>query len=249
MAEMSADQLKELLELTREVDSVELKVSVPARDHGTATRNLGLDPIEAEIRQVFFFDTPDLRLNKAGIVARARRRQGGTADTVVKLRPVVPDELPKEFRKSASMKVEVDIMPGGFVCSASMKGKSKPDKVKRAAAGEEPLKEIFSREQEEFFKAYAPEGMDFKDLITLGPILTLKLEYPEPELGRDFVAEAWFYPDQSQLLELSTKCEPKEAFQVGGELKIFLLTKGIDLAAEQQTKTKTALEIFSARLS
>jgi len=134
MSEMNADQLKELLELTRDVDSVELKVSVPVEDHGTTARNLDLDPIEAEIRQVFFFDTPDLRLNKAGMVARARRRQGGTADTVVKLRPVVPDELPKEFRKSDSMKVEVDILPGGFVCSASMKGKGKPGEVKRAAA-------------------------------------------------------------------------------------------------------------------
>jgi len=33
--------------------------------------------------------------------------------------------------------------------------------------------------------------------------------------------------------------------EVGGELKAFLLGKGINLNAEQQTKTKTALEYFA----
>jgi hypothetical protein len=41
-----------------------------------------------------FFDTPDLALNKAGVVVRARRVQGRSDDTVVKLRPIVPGELP-----------------------------------------------------------------------------------------------------------------------------------------------------------
>jgi hypothetical protein len=44
---------------------------------------------------VFFFDTPDLRLNKQGVVVRARRVQGRGDDTVVKLRPIVPGELPQ----------------------------------------------------------------------------------------------------------------------------------------------------------
>jgi hypothetical protein len=48
---------------------------------------LGVDPLEGQIRQVFFFDTPELALNAAGVVVRARRRQGEEADTVVKLRP------------------------------------------------------------------------------------------------------------------------------------------------------------------
>jgi hypothetical protein len=95
---------------------------------------------------------------------------------------------------------------------------------------------------------YAPNGMKFNDLVPLGPILTLKLEFPSEELGRELVAEAWFYPDNTRILELSTKCEPEETFQVTVEARSFLLDKGIDLDGEQQTKTKTALEYFSKRL-
>ena len=41
-----------------------------------AVKGLGFDPVEAEPRQAYFFDTPDLALNKAGVVVRARRNPG-----------------------------------------------------------------------------------------------------------------------------------------------------------------------------
>ena len=62
------------------------------------------------------------------------------------------------------------------------------------------------------------------------------------------VAELWLYPDGSRILELSTKCLPSEAFQVGVESRAYLESQGLDLSAEQQTKTKTALEFFAAEL-
>ena len=63
----------------------------PDADQSSAVEALGMDPLDAQIRQVYFFDTPDLALNKAGVVIRARRIQGRKHDSVVKLRPVVPE--------------------------------------------------------------------------------------------------------------------------------------------------------------
>ena len=145
MTKITDKEMNELLKLTKESDSVELKVSVQEDDHTSAARALGLDPIEAEIRQIYFFDTPDLALNAAGIAVRARRIQGGKADTVIKRRPVVPSEIPKKFRLSDSMKVEVDLLPGSYIVSASMKGKTDPSDVKKAVAGE-------TRDKETLFK-------------------------------------------------------------------------------------------------
>ena len=56
------------------------------------------------------------------------------------------------------------------------------------------------------------------------------------------------YPDNSMILELSTKCAPSEAFQQAAELKAFLTQHDIDLSGEQETKTKKALEFFSQQL-
>ena len=58
----------------------------------------------------------------------------------------------------------------------------------------------------------------------------------------------WLYPDGSRILELSTKCKPKEAFQVSAEARGFLTRHGVDLGGEQQTKTKTAMEYFAGLL-
>ncbi len=248
MTNLTDEELNELLKLTKDSDSVEIKVSVQDDDHASASLALGLDPIEAEIRQIYFFDTPDLALNAAGIAVRARRIQGGEADTVIKRRPVVPSEIPKDFRRSDSMKVEVDLMPGSYVVSGSMKGKTDPSDVKSAVAGELGIKELFSQEQKEYFKFYRPDGVKLNDLVPLGPILTLKLKQPVEELGRKLVAEAWFYPDNTRILELSTKCMPDETFQVVTETKNFFAGKGINLEGEQKTKTKTALQYYSKLL-
>lgn len=249
MTTITNDKMNELLTLTKESDSVELKLSVQDDDHASAALALGLDPIEAEIRQIYFFDTPDLALNAAGIAVRARRIQGGRADTVIKRRPVVPSEIPKKFRLSDSMKVEVDLLPGSYVVSASMKGKTDPSDVKKAVTGELDIKKLFSKEQKKYFKFYKPDGVKLNDLVPLGPILTLKLKHPVEELGRQLVAEAWFYPDNSRILELSTTCMPDETFQVIAETKNYMVSKGIDLEGEQKTKTKTALQYYSKLLT
>src|SRR5688572_27644472 len=119
---LTNEQVSQLLKLLKGVDSVELKATVPDSDHRSSIAALGMDALDAQIRQVFFFDTPELALNDAGVVVRARRVQGKTGDTVVKLRPVVPHELPPDVRSSRGLGIEVDAMPGGFVCSASLKG-------------------------------------------------------------------------------------------------------------------------------
>jgi hypothetical protein len=248
-SQLSAEDLEQLLKLMKGSDSVELKLTVPMSEHRTAIRNLGLDPLDAQIRQVFFFDTPELALNKVGVVARARRIQGKGGDSVVKLRPVVPDELPEHLRLSPSLGVEVDAMPGGFVCSASLKGKNGIDDAREVHGGERSIRKLFSKEQRAFYKAHAPDGLALDDLTVLGPIFVLKLKYSPEGMERPFVSEMWLYPDGSRILELSTKCLPREGFQVAAESRAYLGGHGIDLSGEQQTKTKTALEFFAGELT
>src|SRR3954471_11660613 len=72
---LSPEQISDVLELLKGAQSVELKLSVPDAGMSSAVRSLGLDPLEGELRQVAFFDTPDLALNRAGLVLRARRVQ------------------------------------------------------------------------------------------------------------------------------------------------------------------------------
>jgi hypothetical protein len=242
------EQLQQFLALTRDADSVELKLTVPDEDRSSTVVALEMDPLDAYLRQIYFFDTPGLDLDAAGVVARARRSQGRPDDSVVKLRPVEPDDLPDELRGVEDFGVEVDAMPGGFVCSGSYKARIGEDRVKPAIRGERPLRKLFTKAQRAFFAEHAPDGIEIDDLAILGPVTVVKLKWKPEGVERRIVAELWNYPDGTRILELSTKCAPGEAIQVAAETRAYLAEQGVNLSGEQQTKTRTALEYFSGLL-
>ena len=76
----------------------------------------------------------------------------------------------------------------------------------------------------------------------------LKQNLQPPALGRRLVAELWFIPDGSRVLELSTKCLPGEAFQIAVPARAYLEGLGLDLSSDPHTKTKTTLDFFSSEL-
>ena len=70
-ASLTNDQLSEVLKLINGADSVELKLAVPDVDRRLAVAALEMDALDAQTRQEVFFDTPDLTLNRHGVVVRA----------------------------------------------------------------------------------------------------------------------------------------------------------------------------------
>jgi hypothetical protein len=244
---LSDAQLRELLDLIGDVDSVELKVTVPESAQLEAAAALGIDPLDGQLRQVYFFDTPGLDLHSGGLVLRARRMQGRRGDCVVKMRPVVPRELPESLRRDDGFTVELDAMPGAFVCSGTLKRKAGNADVREVASGASRIGRLFSAGQRSLVEAHTRPGV-FDELTVLGPVLVVKARFDPDELERRMIAELWLYPDGSRLLELSTKCEPGDAFRAAAETRAFLAGCGVDLSGQQETKTRKALTFFSGRL-
>jgi hypothetical protein len=245
---LTDEQLGQLMSRLRGSDTAELKLTIPAAQQRAAIKALGLDALDAQIRQVVFFDTPDLALDKAGVVVRARRIQGRAGDSVIKLRPLDPDLIDPDVRRLSGFGVEVDAVPGGFVCSGTLKGEVASDATRRVLLGERPVRKLYSKAQRALFDAHAPSEIELDDLSVLGPIFVLKIKQQPRDFARKMVAELWLYPDGTRILELSTKCLPDEAFHVAAETRVYLAAQGIDLSGEQQTKTRTALEFFSSEL-
>jgi hypothetical protein len=78
-------------------------------------------------------------------------------------------------------------------------------------AGDErelPVRKAFSKAQRSLFGGQAPAGMELDDLVVLGPLNILKLKFAHQDYSRPMVVELWFYPDGSQILDLSAKCRP-----------------------------------------
>ena len=242
---LTAEQTLEVFEHLKYSSSLELKVMVPdSLLRGTIDR-MGFDMVLCEPRTTYFFDTADLALNKAGVIVRARRRAKGKGDTVIKLRPVEPAKLDQKLRKDPDFKIEVDVMPGGYVCSGSAKGRSTAQEVLDAAEGRTPLEKIYSRKQRDFFAAHAPAGIGFDKLVPLGPVFLLRAKQMPKGFDREMTVELWFYPDGSRIFEISTKGAPDEAFQLAAQFKAFLAQCGIELDSLGATKTGSALRFFA----
>lgn len=243
---LADDQITRLLALLPEVDAVELKVTVPDSDRRPVLAALGVDPLDAEIRQVAFVDTPDLALLGAGVVIRARRTQHRAADVVVKLRPADPDWVTDELRSDDGFGLELDVSSRGLSCGAYLQAEVPDRRVRELLSGRLPVTEILSAGQRALLAERIPDQLAREDLAVHGPVHVLKRKFLPAGLDRRLVAELWFLPDGSRIFELSTRCRPSAALQVAAETKHFLATNGVDLNAEQDTKTRTALVALTA---
>jgi hypothetical protein len=121
--------------------------------------------------------------------------------------------------------------------------------IREVASGKRSIRKLFSKAQRAFYATHSPDGLELDQLSVLGPIPTLRLKMRAKGFARRLVGELWLYPNGSQIVELSTKADPSEAFQVAAEARAFLTSIGVDLEGKQQTKTKTALEFFAGALS
>lgn len=242
------DELARLLRLLTDAATVELKVTVPESDRRPVLTALGVDSLAARIRQVAFVDTPDLRLHAAGLILRARRTQRRSGEIVVKLRPVDPATLSDDVRRLSDLKVEVDASPVGFLCSCSIKRERPHARVTELMGGGTNVMEELNDAQRKLLEHSVARSVRPEDLRVFGPVHVLRTKFVPQGCPRRLVAEMWFLPDGTRLLELSTRCEPSTAFRVAAETRTLLAARGVELGAAQATKTRSAITTLAAEL-
>ena len=210
--------------------------------------SLGIDPLDAQIRQVVFFDTPDLTLDKAGVVVRARRVQVGA-------RRLDGQAAADRARQPSGRAAEEPELRG--------RGRRHPRRLRllgidegsgsaRASAsvlhGDKPIKKLFTKEQRQFYAEHAPEGLDINDLSILGPINVFKLKWKPVDFPRKVVGRALELPRRVAHPRAVDEVPARRRVPGGGRGRAFLGSKGIETGGEQTTKTRTALEFFAKEL-
>ena len=237
-------QLNRLLALTHQADHVELKLVVPVAAHAATCASLGVDLSRASSRRVYYLDTTDLMLERHGVVARIRSFDNKPDDSVIKLRPVVPGDIPARLRRSKRFGVEVDAMPGRFVCTGAMRRRLGKNDVERTMAKGRPLRALFSKEQLALLAAHTPAPVDIDDLAIFGPVDVRRGKVLLDGLDRVLFVERWTYPDGSSILELSTRCAAAAAVPVTAQVSSVLRRYNVDVTGFQQTKTRATLAYF-----
>jgi hypothetical protein len=161
------DELDQLLTLSRAADRVELKLTVPEAVHDATRAALGVDFARIPAYQVYYLDTEDRALYRHGVVHRVRSVKRRQDDSVIKLRPVSPGGIPEALRQSKQFVVEVDGMPGSYVCSGALKAHLGAHDVEQAIARRRPLHALFSKPQVRLLTGHLPPQVGIDELTIL----------------------------------------------------------------------------------
>jgi hypothetical protein len=234
---------------TEGAERVEIKVTVRDDEERHAIEALGLKVAEAEGRNIYFFDTPALDLYKAGVVLRARQLEAQVHDSTVKIRPVDPAKVDRDWFEMDGFKLEADATGDKVVRSASLSAEQGSDEIQAVAWRKRAISKLFSPDQERFLAAMHPKPVDLDGLAVLGPIPTLRQKVTHAAIPYELTAEAWRLPDGTDLLELSIKCAREEAAVARKVFEGFLTGLGLDPHGAQETKTRRALTCLAQRLT
>ena len=157
-------------------------------------------------------------------------RPGDTVDQAAPGRPERPAARASRARRRFN--VEVDVLPGGFVCSARSRADDRPRDARRPSTGATPLRKLFSKEQRAFFAAHAPDGIDARRARPRSGRRSCSRRSSTPR--RSSTASAsWRECGSTRTARGSSSCRRSacraEAFQVAAEARAYLASKGVDL--------------------
>ena len=196
---------------SRAADSVKLKLTVPESDRFSAAEALGMDPLDAHVRLVHFFDTPELALlgtascsAPGGCTATARTRGSRCATSRRARCRVRCGARPRSRSRSPRCPAAPHARRG----SRAGRGRATSRASRRASC---PCTRCSARSSGTPTARTLPDGPALDDLVALGPVVVLKLKYTPEVLGRRLVGELWHLPGGEQVLELATRCHPEDA--------------------------------------
>jgi hypothetical protein len=227
------------------MEAVEIKCTIRPDQELLAERAMKVDEDTADVRLVYFYDTPDLDLFKTGVVLRARLVKGDADDSTVKFRPVEPAAIPRDWQRLKGFKLEADWVGDHIVCSASLSDMQVRDEIDEVAKGKRAIGKLFSRDQERFLSEFNKDTVEFGKLRVMGPIRVLRWKPKHETFPHELTVEEWRLPSGEDLVEVSIKAPPNKALQARKEFDTHLRGLGLDPEGAQDTKTRTALEYFA----
>ena len=246
---ISSEQLARLIRSWPAEHVLRFTASTPDTDRHSAIDAAGLDLLDARLRQVVFFDTPDLTLTRRGITLWASRIQRRPASAGITFHPwgtgrlVAPDQAVADVpRDLHDFELEVDAVPGGYACAATRRTTLDDVELKDALAGRRPIGKLYTKDQRTLLKRLTSDEFRSDNLLLLGPINVFRMRFAGLGFDRSGFAELWNYPEGSRILKLTTKCSLAAVFDVAAATRTHLDAHGMGGLAEPHRNTASALE-------
>ena len=245
--------------LAQEPKKAEIKLFVVENKIDEAKKQVDKEfkPTGPVRHEIYFFDTAGLGLyeNAAGpVILRARQKGTEEPQSTVKLRRDKRDPDLEKKLAAVRPKLDFEIEPEAIVGKDGPPGISygldakwdKPLSQLEGASGQE-ISEWFSPDQKKFLEA-AGVNVDWSNLKVFGRIDADAWEWKEEEKRVDAKVTAELWPlGEKRIYELSCKKKDGDLAKQKDDFAAFFKEKKIPAADNPPSKTKQALDYFSAK--
>lgn len=225
-------------------DAIMINATIADAQIDGALERYGLTLDTGAQRLIYFFDTPDVALFKAGIVARARRISGDDHDSTVTVQPVSGPQVLDYWRTCDGYQLAAEVSEAAVPKSASLTVQVSKGLIKQVVTGEKGIAKLYSKDQEAFLAAVGNQSMDYQALCVLGPIAGHRWTFQDPACPWRLTAEVWQRDDGARLMEVAIKVPLPQAEVAIAGLQVFLATVGAARHMKPQTKTRWALDHY-----
>ena len=218
-------------------DSVELKTLLVPPAGAAAEALTGRCAPTWSVRQSYLLDTADLDLVRAGVEIRLRRRARGRYDLSVS---ASRSGISRERLVPRGVRVEFDIVPGALWQDIEVRCEVGSAAAAEVIAGAAASRELLSATQRSWACCGGNEVVDdarLRELRVHGPLDVHRVKVNAERLGlRRADLEHFRYPSGRELLELSTRCWPREVLATATAFDQLLDERDVVVAERHRTK-------------
>jgi hypothetical protein len=244
------------------VNSVEIKISVDRPQVKAALEGFG--PMgDPRARSVYFCEdvtaavTAGTPLLDAQVILRVRSTEGAPDDCTVKLRPCRQTQLTGKWLDAAKghdakLKAEADWAGTRRVLAVSYTRDLPGGLLGEVLEGGESVGRLFSDDQQRFLADCGAIRVNLDSVTVLPPITAtrwgpFRTAPPDPTLK--IMAERWTVGDELDFLELSIQAAPRDAGREQALFEELVRSRGLDVDAGQETKTRRVLGYLIDRVA
>ena len=186
-------------------------------------------------RGVYFFDTDMRELLSHGVILRLR--YGSSSDLTVKVRPPQDKSFTDPTGGKEDFKCEVDLGATEVNTSYSIRNKFSGTQLPENGID---IYHALSGGQKDLLRA-AQLTIDWNQVKRVADIKATDWEIRLDSRSKKLVLELWEWPG-GKILELSSKVRTGEGPAEHEELRRLVIGNGLNLSADQRSKTRTVLE-------
>jgi hypothetical protein len=226
---------------------VDLRFPIRRGDDRAVLEALGADPLQADVRQISYFESDGLDLMRAGVCVRATQNQRHRSGVAVGVSFDRHRDAVVEAGRAAGVEVEVEVSSHGAASWCLLGTQLTEPRLRGLLNGRVSVTEVLTEPQRNLLEECLGGDVPIGAVQVLPAVHVLTRSYLPRGYSRRLAAESWFPPDSARCLALATRCRPSSAPQIVTQTRRFLTARGIHLETDEaRTTTQVARAAMSS---